>query len=102
MRAASSTDAYVPNPPVPEAMGLLDGGATNPLRTAMMDELDHARVVNVTLASGETRLWMNRTGTLLSDAEVDPIVPMGCLAMLPGRARYAEYGIRTGGGWTLP
>ena len=61
-------------------MGLLDGGATNPLRTAMMDELDHARVVNVTLASGETRLWMNRTGTLLSDAEVDPIVPMGCLA----------------------
>ena len=74
MRAASSTDAYVPSPPVPEAMmGLLDGGATNPLRTALMDELDHA-------AMGGTRLWINRTGTLLSDVEVDPMVPMGCLA----------------------
>ena len=73
MRAASSTDAYVPSPPVPEAMGLLEGGATNPLRTALMDELDHA-------AMGGTRLWINRTGTLLSDVEVDPMVPMGCLA----------------------
>ena len=50
MRICPHVTAMLPNPP-PEAMGLLDGGATNPLRTALMDELDHARSVTVTLAS---------------------------------------------------
>ena len=51
MRICPHVTAMLPNPPVPEAMGLLDGGVTNPLRTALMDELGHARSVTVTLAS---------------------------------------------------
>ena len=81
--ASSSTDAF--GSPTPHTQrtaqyGLLDGGATNPLRTAEPLEIADASPVEVSLATGDgVRLWMTRTGTLLSDMSVDPIVPMGCL-----------------------
>ena len=82
--SASSTDPFAnaaPSSPTVGRYGLLDGGATNPLRTGEQFELATSTVVDVSLATGEdARLWMTRTGTLLSDVQVDPIVPIGCLA----------------------
>ena len=82
--SASSTDPFdepTPHTPAVVQYGLLDGGATNPLRMGEQFELDDAQLVDVSLATGEdARLWMNRTGTLMSNVAVVPIVPMGCLA----------------------
>ena len=64
------------------ALGLLDSGATHPLRSMVEADADqHMREVMVTLASGEkTKLKMNGAGTMLSrDPDVEPIVPMGIL-----------------------
>ena len=64
------------------ALGLLDSGATHPLRGMVEADADqHMREVMVTLASGEkTKLKMNAAGTMLSrDPDVEPIVPMGIL-----------------------
>ena len=64
------------------ALGLLDSGATHPLRSMVEADADqHMREVMVTLASGEkTKLKMNEAGTMLSrDPDVEPIVPMGIL-----------------------
>ena len=59
--------------------GLIDGGATNPLREGESSELESATPVMVQLATGEAELWMSRTGVILANFPVLPIVPMGVL-----------------------
>ena len=90
-----------------EAFGLLDGGATHPLRTARPGELDHAVQVNVELAHGSVTLHPDeRTGTLLSAEPCEPIAPVrglidlgykltwsrsGCVIEHPRRGRIASH-----------
>ena len=60
-------------------MGLLDSGATHPLRArTVKDNIGPMDNVNVTLA-GENRVQMeeNKAGTILSDQNIQPIVPLG-------------------------
>ena len=59
------------------ALGLLDGGATHPLRQALPGELEKAERVQVELAHGSIMLHQDPvTGTLLSADAVEPIVPV--------------------------
>ena len=60
-------------------MGLLDSGATHPLRPkTVKDNIGSMDNVNVTLA-GENRVQMeqNKAGTIVSDQNIQPIVPLG-------------------------
>ncbi|CAE7529331.1 GIP, partial [Symbiodinium necroappetens] len=62
-------------------MGLLDSGATHPLRPkTVKDNIGSMDNVNVTLA-GENRVQMeqNKAGTIVSDQNIQPIVPLGTL-----------------------
>ena len=64
------------------SMGLVDSGATHPLRPLRSGEsLGEMREVVVSLASGEkTRLYMTTGGCMVTDQEsVEPIIPMGVL-----------------------
>ena len=64
------------------AMGLIDSGATHPLRPARDGELvGEYKEVTVTLASGEkTKLRMSSGGVMVTLEEgIEPIVPMGIL-----------------------
>ena len=59
------------------ALGLLDGGATHPLRQALPGELEKSERVHVELAHGSIMLHQDPvTGTLLSADAVEPIVPV--------------------------
>ena len=64
------------------ARGLLDGGATNALRTARTPaELSSCTKTQVGLALGrQAELFLTPVGTLLSADPVAPIAPMGVLA----------------------
>ncbi|CAE7861021.1 unnamed protein product [Symbiodinium necroappetens] len=63
------------------ARGLLDGGATNSLRTAKsQEEIDQCTLTQVSLALGHAELLLTPVGTLISAEPVAPIVPMGVLA----------------------
>ncbi|CAE7228572.1 unnamed protein product, partial [Symbiodinium sp. CCMP2456] len=67
-------------------MGLLDSGATHPLRAkTAIDVPAGLGSVSVTLA-GETRVQMdqNRAGTILGDEGTQPIVPLGTLVKALG------------------
>ena len=67
--------------PPKHARGLLDGGATNALRTARdAKELECCTITEVSLALGQTQLHLTPVGTLLSASPVAPVVPMGVLA----------------------
>ena len=55
---------------------LLDSGATACMRTARPGELEGLPERTVHLAQGEVRLRVNEGGTLLTAAEVDPIVSL--------------------------
>ena len=62
--------------------GLIDSGATHPLRPCRAGEdQTSCRKVDVTLADGrKTQLLMNNKGTMLSQIEdIEPIIPMGLL-----------------------
>ncbi|CAE7228392.1 unnamed protein product [Symbiodinium sp. CCMP2456] len=62
-------------------MGLLDSGATHPLRPRVSnDSVNGVGSVNVTLA-GENRVKMDqtKTGTILGGKDAQPIVPLGTL-----------------------
>ena len=62
-------------------MGLLDSGATHPLRGRMeQDQAGAMDSVNVTLA-GENRVQMtqNKAGTIIAHQDAQPIVPLGTL-----------------------
>ncbi|OLP98838.1 Retrovirus-related Pol polyprotein from transposon TNT 1-94 [Symbiodinium microadriaticum] len=67
-------------------MGLLDSGATHPLRARNeRDQPGATDNVNVTLA-GETRVQMeqNKAGTIISHQDAQPIVPLGTLVKALG------------------
>ena len=67
--------------PPKKARGLLDGGATNALRTAKdPKELQCCTLTRVSLALGHASLHLTPVGTLISAEPVAPIVPMGVLA----------------------
>ncbi|CAE7694193.1 GIP [Symbiodinium sp. CCMP2592] len=70
-----------------EAEALLDSGASHPFRPPRtQEELDRARRVNVSLATGEGALLpQTAEGTLLAEGEDNaPIIPMGQLVQLLG------------------
>ena len=70
-----------------EFQGLLDSGATHPLRPLRPeDDMSQLSQVSVTLADGgSVKLLMNSAGTMLVErADVEPIVPIGCLASVLG------------------
>ena len=77
--------------------GLLDSGATNPLRPLKPgEETTSYRQVEVALANGgKTQLAITRGGTLVSpDLDIEPIVPMGLLIGVLGcKATWQEGGI---------
>ena len=57
--------------------GLLDGGATNPLRRGSPQELAESEVVLVELAHGTVELRQHPlTGCILTEKHVEPIVPL--------------------------
>lgn len=61
-------------------VALVDGGATHALRRGTPEELQRADPVTVELACGTTTLYRKKgSGTLLSDQEVEPIVPVRLL-----------------------
>ena len=63
------------------ARGLLDGGATNSLRTAKSQkEIEQCTLTQVSLALRHADLLLTPVGTLISAEPVAPIVPMGVLA----------------------
>ena len=67
------------------AMGLVDSGATNPLRPAWPGErVGDYEEVEVALADGKTcRLRMTPQGTMISPTEeAEPIIPMGMLTQV--------------------
>ena len=69
-------------------MGLIDSGATNPLRPPRTGEsLEKYEEVEVAMADGSSaRLRMTPEGTMISpDARVEPMIPMGLLTTLLGR-----------------
>ena len=69
--------------------GLLDGGATNALRTGTAKEISNAMLVTVELAAGCTQLYQDPiTGTLLATSEVEPIVPLRGLVSLGYRIKW--------------
>ena len=58
-------------------VGLLDGGATHPLRTGLPNELAKAELVPVDLAHGRVSLKQDPvTGTILVEGGIEPIVPV--------------------------
>ena len=69
-----------------ESMGLLDSGASHPLRPGSTDEVNGCSKVTVTLAGdGTTQLAQNQVGTILIPQDraegVQPIVPLKPLIM---------------------
>ena len=69
-----------------ESMGLLDSGASHPLRPGSTDEVNGCSKVTVTLAGdGTTQLAQNQVGTILIPQDraegVQPIVPLEALIM---------------------
>ena len=87
LAAASSKEPFsgladnVGEPPhQADDVGLLDGGATNPLRMGTAEELEQARPVTVQLAAGTCDLWLSSTRVLLSAQPVLTIVPLGTMS----------------------
>ena len=66
--------------------GLLDGGATHPLRRATEYEWQQATPTRVALAVGSQDLRMSQLGTVLTQESVSPICPLGlitdCLSLI--------------------
>jgi hypothetical protein len=78
---------------VEKKTGLLDGGATNALRTGSAEEIAAAVEVQVELAAGTAQLYQAvDTGTLLSPFEVEPIVPLRGLVNLGYKIRWDSSG----------
>ena len=73
--------------------GLIDSGATAPLRHGSAKEIQESRIVTVQLAVGETELHVSPEGTLLSPTPVQPILPMACLPALGCMITWTDKGI---------
>ena len=82
-KSTATTPKATPTPRVSalgieSASGLLDGGATHALRAALPGEWELAKDVEVSLATGKTRLRINALGTILTqDPCQQPILPLG-------------------------
>ena len=59
--------------------GLLDGGATHPLRSALPGEWELAAPVRVSLAVGAQQLRISPLNTILSPDPISPICPLGLM-----------------------
>ncbi|CAE7314814.1 GIP, partial [Symbiodinium sp. CCMP2592] len=84
---ATSLSSDSAAPPEEEAEALLDSGASHPFRPPRsQEELDRARRVNVSLATGDGALLpQTAEGTLLAAGGDDtPIIPMGQLVQMLG------------------
>ena len=69
--------------PLEGPTGLLDGGATHPLRRGTPQELSVAEDVVVELAHGSITFKQHPiTGTIFSDRAIEPIVPLRSLIEL--------------------
>ena len=78
-------------------VGLLDSGATHPLRPIThVEDLQRLQPVQVALADGtKASLLMTKGGTMVStDLEVEPIVPMGLLTELGCSIHWKEGNLR--------
>ena len=64
--------------------GLLDGGATHPLRQATEQEWQQATPTRVALAVGTQDLRMSPLGTVLTQEQASPICPLGLIVELLG------------------
>ena len=74
-------------------VGLLDGGATHPLRTGLPDELEKAELVPVDLAHGRVSLKQDPvTGTILVEGGIEPIVPVRGLIDLGYKLQWSRSG----------
>ena len=74
-------------------VGLLDGGATHPLRTGLPGELEKAELVPVDLAHGRASLKQDPvTGTILVEAGIEPIVPVRGLIDLGYKLQWSRSG----------
>ena len=75
------------------ATGLLDGGATNPLRRGTKAEIAAAVEVTVELAHGCLQLHQDReSGTILTENDVEPIVPLRGLIELGYAIKWSATG----------
>ena len=75
------------------ATGLLDGGATNALRKGSEKEIRESTVVTVELAKGTATLFQDPiTGTLYSEAPVEPIVPLRGIVNLGFKIKWDSKG----------
>ena len=73
--------------------GLLDGGATNVLRRGSPSEIKESDVVTVELASGTVQLYQHRiTGSILTQQDVEPIVPLRGVVSLGYKIRWDRNG----------
>ena len=59
--------------------GLLDGGATHPLRTASAEEWEQGQPTSVSMAVGTQQLRITPLGTILTQERIVPICPLGQL-----------------------
>ena len=74
-------------------VGLLDGGATHPLRTGLPNELAKAELVPVDLAHGRVSLKQDPvTGTILVEGGIEPIVPVRGLIDLAYKLQWSPSG----------
>ena len=73
--------------------GLIDSGATSPLRQGSVKELQACQKVTVQLAVGETELFLGDVGTLLSSEAVQPILPMAALPALGCSITWSDKGV---------
>ena len=79
--------------PLEGPTGLLDGGATHPLRRGTPQELSVAEDVVVELAHGSITLKQHPiTGTIFSDRAIEPIVPLRSLIELNYSIRWSSSG----------
>ena len=80
-----------------EEWGLLDSGATHPLRPlASTDSLEKFKKVSVSLVDGRTTpLLMTESGVMVStNLQVEPIVPLGMLAGGGCKISWKKHGVK--------
>lgn len=77
--------------------GLLDSGATHPLRPLKKEEVpERMPLVKVTLAGGQdVQMRLSEGGSIVSEDNVEPIVPLGLLTrLLQCSVRWEEGGMK--------
>ena len=67
-----------------QGVGLLDSGASHPLRSLRLGEPLPSRRVTVALALGKKEMMLTDGGALVTSERVDPLVPIGKASELVG------------------